>query len=189
MSTLLCALLAFHLQAPLDEGTLVVREDTAEIAREAFRLTPARAGGWTLASTVRYDRTRPVVVLDPILEIGPDSAPANLQYTVADPREPLRILGQQTRGGPGHGARPRPGVTAAHHRHGGREPSRAPVALRERAVAEDRDPVAPADGGAGAGALTPSFRRATEVRLSRGETCGDRAAYEVTSERPVQGTS
>ncbi|HEX9283216.1 MAG TPA: hypothetical protein VF882_05465 [Gemmatimonadales bacterium] len=98
MSTLLCALLAFHLQAPLDEGTLVVREDTAEIAREAFRLTPARAGGWTLASTVRYDRTRPVVVLDPILEIGPDSAPANLQYTVADPREPLRILGQQTRG-------------------------------------------------------------------------------------------
>jgi len=99
VSPLLLTLLA--LQAPIDEGTLVVREDTVEIAREAFRLTPSRAtraAAWTLASTVRYDRSRPVVVLDPILEIGPDSAPTSLEYTVADPREPLRILGQLTRG-------------------------------------------------------------------------------------------
>jgi hypothetical protein len=89
------------LQAPLDEGTLVVREDTAEIARETFRLTAARVGtsaGWKLAVTTRYGRTRPVLVLDPIVEIGADSAPVSLEYTVADPREPVRILGQLSRG-------------------------------------------------------------------------------------------
>ncbi|HYT05381.1 MAG TPA: hypothetical protein VEM13_10940 [Gemmatimonadales bacterium] len=95
MSAVLLALLA--LQSPIDEGSLVVREDTVDIARESFRLTVTRAG-WTLAATTRYDRGRPVVVLDPLLEIGPDSAPATLEYTVADPREPLRILGQLTRG-------------------------------------------------------------------------------------------
>jgi hypothetical protein len=100
MSAALLALLA--LQTPVDEGTLVVREDTVVIAREAFRLSTVRTGGgatrWTLATTIRYDRSRPVVVLDPIVELGPDSNPASLEYTVADPREPLRILGQLTRG-------------------------------------------------------------------------------------------
>lgn len=96
-------LLAFlTIQAPLDEGTLVVREDTAEIAREAFRLTALHTAAgvtrWTLATTVRYDRARPVVVLDPIVELGRDSNPASLEYNVADPRNPLRILGQLTRG-------------------------------------------------------------------------------------------
>ena len=94
MSALLLAL-----QAPLDDGTLLVRQDTAEIGREAFRLSGARGGsGWTLASTVRYDRNRPIVVLNPILEIGADSLPASLEFSVADPRDPLRILGQLARG-------------------------------------------------------------------------------------------
>ena len=100
MNALVLALLA--LQSPVDEGTLVVREDTIEIAREAFRLTAVGTGAgvtrWKLATTIRYDRTRPVVVLDPIVELGPDSSPVSLEYTVADPREPLRILGQLTRG-------------------------------------------------------------------------------------------
>ncbi len=100
MNALLLVLLA--LQGPVDEGTLVVREDTLEIARETFRLTAVRTGAgvtrWKLATTIRYDRTRPVVVLDPIVELGPDSSPVTLEYTVADPREPLRILGQLTRG-------------------------------------------------------------------------------------------
>jgi hypothetical protein len=98
VSVLLVALCA--LQGPLDEGTFVVREDTVEIAHEAFRLRPTRGTvgtGWTLYTTVRFDRSRPVVVLNPILELGPDSAPASLEYSVADPREPLRILGQLTR--------------------------------------------------------------------------------------------
>jgi len=101
MSTLLLALAVVYSQAQgsIDEGTLLVRQDTVEIAREAFRVTPARAArGWTLATTVRYDRTRPVVVLDPILELGPDSVATTLEYTVADPRDPMRILGQFTRG-------------------------------------------------------------------------------------------
>src|SRR5438094_4965763 len=87
---------------PLDEGVLVVRADTLEVARESFRLSHGRLSrgedGWTLATTIRYDRTRPVVVLAPIVELGPDSNPVSLEYTVADPREPMRILGQLTRG-------------------------------------------------------------------------------------------
>ena len=31
------------LQAPLDSGVFVVRQDTVEIARESFRLLPGRA--------------------------------------------------------------------------------------------------------------------------------------------------
>lgn len=100
MTALLLALLA--LQTPVDEGTLVVREDTVEIAREGFRLTALRttagAARWTLATTVRYNRSRPVIVLDPIVELGVDSNPASLEYNVADPRDPLRILGQLGRG-------------------------------------------------------------------------------------------
>src|SRR5258705_7151475 len=90
------------LQAPLDEGTFVVREDTIEVGREVFRLSagrPARgAVGWTLATTIRYDRTRPVVVLAPILDVSADTLPATLQYDVADPRQPVRILGELGRG-------------------------------------------------------------------------------------------
>jgi hypothetical protein len=90
------------LQAPLDEGTFVVREDTLEVARESFRLMHgrlARGGvGWTLATTIRYDRTRPVVVLAPILDVSTDTLPATLQYDVADPRQPVRILGELGRG-------------------------------------------------------------------------------------------
>ena len=106
MSALLLAVVV--LQSPADEGTLVVREDTAEVAREAFRLTARTGAGgggsgaaptrWTLATTIRYDRSRPVVVLDPIVELGPDSNPVSLEYTVADPHEPLRILGQISHG-------------------------------------------------------------------------------------------
>jgi hypothetical protein len=90
------------LQTPLDEGTFVVRQDTVEVARESFRLNYgrlARGGvGWTLATTIRYDRTRPVVVLAPILDVTADTLPATLQYDVADPRQPMRILGELGRG-------------------------------------------------------------------------------------------
>jgi len=97
-----CLLVLAILQAPLDEGTFVVREDTLEVARESFRLVHgrlARGGiGWTLATTIRYDRTRPVVVLAPILDVSADTLPATLQYDVADPRQPVRILGELGRG-------------------------------------------------------------------------------------------
>lgn len=84
--------------SPVDEGVLVVRVDTNEIARESFRLSHGRLSrggqGWTLATTIRYDRARPVIVLSPILEVSNDTMPATLQYDVADPRQPARILGE-----------------------------------------------------------------------------------------------
>jgi len=80
-----------------------VRVDTLEVARESFRLTHGRLSrgdaGWTLATTIRYDRARPVVVLAPILEVNSDTMPATLQYDVADPRQPSRILGELGRDG------------------------------------------------------------------------------------------
>ena len=93
----LAAVLA-SLQAPLDSGVFVVRQDTVEIARESFRLLPSPAGGFTLTATTRYDRGRPVVVLAPLVAFTADSQLATLQYDVADPREPVRILGQLGRG-------------------------------------------------------------------------------------------
>ena len=100
-----CLLFLALLQAvgsPVDEGVLVVRVDTVEVARESFRLSQGRLSrgeaGWTLATTIRYDRSRPVIVLAPILEVNVDTMPATLQYDVADPRQPARILGELGRG-------------------------------------------------------------------------------------------
>src|SRR5437762_7707470 len=88
--------------SPLDEGVFVVRVDTLEVARESFRLSHGRLSrgedGWTLATTIRYDRARPVIVLAPILEVNGDTMPVMLQYDVADPRQPSRILGELGRG-------------------------------------------------------------------------------------------
>ena len=86
----------------VDEGVFVVRQDTLEVARESFRLSLGRLSrggtGWSLATTVRYDRARPVIVLAPILEVNSDTMPVTLQYDVADPRQPSRVLGQLGRG-------------------------------------------------------------------------------------------
>ena len=86
----------------VDEGVFVVRSDTLEVARESFRLTLGRLSrgetGWSLATTIRYDRARPVIVLAPILEVNGDTMPVTLQYDVADPRQPSRVLGQLGRG-------------------------------------------------------------------------------------------
>src|SRR5213593_4701010 len=103
MSTGLLALLLLQAAgSPLDEGVLVVREDTLEVARESFRLSHGRLSrgeaGWTLATTIRYDRRRPVVVLAPILQVNGDTMPVTLQYDVADPQQPARILGELGRG-------------------------------------------------------------------------------------------
>src|SRR5216110_3660683 len=101
-----CLLALAMLQAgagtPVDDGVLIIRVDTVEVARESFRLSHGRLSrgeaGWTLATTIRFDRARPVVVLAPILEVNGDTMPATLQYDVADPRQPSRILGELGRG-------------------------------------------------------------------------------------------
>src|SRR2546425_12379802 len=96
------ALLQAGAGTTMDEGVLVVRVDTLEVARESFRLSHGRLSrgepGWTLATTIRYYRARPVIVLAPILEVNSDTMPATLQYDVADPRQPSRILGELGRG-------------------------------------------------------------------------------------------
>jgi len=91
MTALLALLLALP-QAPTDAGTLVVRADTVEIAREGFRLLEGTV--WRLSSSARYDRARPVVVLAPILEVARDTQPVTIQYDVTGGREPVRVLGQ-----------------------------------------------------------------------------------------------
>lgn len=99
MSAWLVALLT--LQGAADEGTLVIREDAGEVAREGFRLSTVQVGEhvqhWKLVTNVRYGRGRPVVVLGPALEVGPDSQPVSLEYDVIEPQGPERILGQQGR--------------------------------------------------------------------------------------------
>ncbi len=98
MSGLWTAVLALALpQGTLDQGVLVIRNDTVEVAREAFRLTSAPSRGdtsWTLTTSVRYDRTRPIVRLSPVLVVDFDSLPRTLQYDVADGRGARTILGQ-----------------------------------------------------------------------------------------------
>lgn len=85
------------LQTPVAQGVLVVREDTTEIARETFRLTSSPSRGdtsWTLTTTIRYDRSRPIVTLHPVLVIDHDSQPRTLQYEVTDGRGRRTILAQ-----------------------------------------------------------------------------------------------
>src|SRR5436309_13210223 len=107
------ALLQAGVGTPVDEGVLVVRVDTLEVARESFRLTHGRLSrgdaGWTVATTIRYDRARPVIVLAPLLGVNSDTKPATLQYDVADPRQPARTLGTLPRGR--RTVRPGPGAT------------------------------------------------------------------------------
>jgi hypothetical protein len=66
--------------------------DTLEVARESFRISRGRLSGgdpgWSLATTIRYDRARPVIVLSPILEVNDDTmpvtfAPSSLKYPLA----------------------------------------------------------------------------------------------------------
>lgn len=96
MTAPLLTLLA-ALQAPVAQGVLVVRADTVEIARETFRLTSSPSRGdtsWTLTTTIRYDRARPIVALHPVLVIDHDSQPQTLQYDVTDDRGRRTILAQ-----------------------------------------------------------------------------------------------
>src|SRR5437899_10369611 len=96
------ALLQAGAGTTMDEGVFVVRVDTLEVARESFRLSHGRLSrgetGWTLATTIRYDRSRPVIVLAPILEVSGDTMPLTLQYDIADPRQPARIPAHLGRG-------------------------------------------------------------------------------------------
>jgi hypothetical protein len=87
----------------IDEGVLVVRRDSQEVARETFHLRERRpgdpAGGWLLDAAARWpgpgSRT---TTLTPVLELTADSAPAALGYDVVADGKSERITGQP---GPG----------------------------------------------------------------------------------------
>jgi hypothetical protein len=99
------AALAF-VQVPrgvIDEGVVVVRRDSQEVARETFHLRERRPGdatsGWLLDATSRW--TAPgthATVFTPVLELGADSSPAALAFDVIANGRSERITGQP---GPG----------------------------------------------------------------------------------------
>ena len=88
-------LLVLTLPQVADSGILVIRQDSTLIARESFHTSPdPTSGGWILDANVRYDRSRPVVQLAPIVQVGPDLAAVKVQFDAGDPGAPLHIIGQ-----------------------------------------------------------------------------------------------
>ena len=98
MIRLALSLLAAQTPSDRQDRTLAVSIDTMEVAREVYALGPTRlpggSPGWVLTATSRYAKDRPVVVYSPTVEIGSDSLPATLQFDIANPREPSRVMGQ-----------------------------------------------------------------------------------------------
>lgn len=83
----------------IDEGVLVVRRDSQEVARETFRLRERRpgdpAGGWLLDASARWPGTGGrTTALTPVLELAADTAPAALAYDVFADGKSERITGQ-----------------------------------------------------------------------------------------------
>jgi hypothetical protein len=94
-------LVVLALQAPIDTGTFVVRHDSVELARETFELRSIERGGspagWALASAARYEGGAAVTVALRLV-VGTDSEPGSLEFDVASPQQPSRILGQASPG-------------------------------------------------------------------------------------------
>jgi hypothetical protein len=88
-------LLVLALPQVADSGVLVIRQDSTLIARESFHTSPdPTSGGWILDANVRYDRSRPVVQLAPIVQVGSDLGAVKVQFDAGDPAAPLHIIGQ-----------------------------------------------------------------------------------------------
>jgi hypothetical protein len=87
----------------IDQGVLVVRRDSQEVARETFHLLERRpgdsTGGWLLDASARWSAPLGLhTVLAPVLELAPDSTPAALVYDVSANGRSQHITGQP---GPG----------------------------------------------------------------------------------------
>jgi len=88
-------LLVLALPQVADSGVLVIRQDSTLIARESFHTSPdPTSGGWILDANVRYDRSRPVIQLSPIVQVGSDLSAVKVQFDAGDPGAPMHILGQ-----------------------------------------------------------------------------------------------
>ncbi len=93
------------LQAPtgvIDQGVLVVRRDSQELARETFHLLERRPGdpasGWLLDASARWAGPGFVTVLAPVVELTPDSVPVAVAFDVTANGKSQHITGQP---GPG----------------------------------------------------------------------------------------
>jgi hypothetical protein len=86
----------------IDQGVLVVRRDSQEIARETFHLLERRPGdstsGWLLDANARWAGPGFSTVLAPVVELAPDTAPVALAYDVTANGKSQHITGQP---GPG----------------------------------------------------------------------------------------
>ncbi len=73
----------------IDQGVLVIRADTQEVARETFRLLERRVGentdGWLLDASARWGGARGgrPAVYSPVLEVGGDSSTLALSFGVS----------------------------------------------------------------------------------------------------------
>jgi len=87
----------------IDQGVLVIRADTQEVARETFRLLERRVGentdGWLLDASARWGGARGgrPAVYSPVLEVGRDSSTLALSFGVSGGPVPLRITGRPGR--------------------------------------------------------------------------------------------
>jgi hypothetical protein len=87
----------------IDQGVLVVRRDSQEVARETFHLLERRPGdpasGWLLEASARWPGPSGyATVLAPVVELAPDSSPVGLAYDVTSNGKSQHITGQP---GPG----------------------------------------------------------------------------------------
>ena len=69
----------------LDAGTLVISRSGMVVGREEFTVRRGRSSGpdgYTITSTVTYPPTSPRVTLSPVVELGPDSIPVQVQFDI-----------------------------------------------------------------------------------------------------------
>ncbi len=79
-------LAADPVQGPvLDAGTFVISRAGAVVGREEFTVRRGRStapDGYTITATAAYPPASPTVTLAPVLELGPDSLPVQVQFDV-----------------------------------------------------------------------------------------------------------
>lgn len=69
----------------LDAGTFVISRNGAVVGREEFTVRRGQSSGpagYTITSTVTYPPTSPRITLSPVVELGPDSMPVQVQYDI-----------------------------------------------------------------------------------------------------------
>jgi hypothetical protein len=69
----------------VDEGSFSISHGGVEVGRERFTIrrgSPSAPDGFTISTSASYSGTGPRVVLSPVVELGPDSLPRQMQFDV-----------------------------------------------------------------------------------------------------------